>query len=395
MSAPLKGVKVVDFGQYIAAPGTSALLAGLGADVIKVEPIGGEASRKIGSFGDGMLRAHNRGKQAIALDLRNPQGGETAHRLVSGADVVVQNARPGAMDRMGLGAGQLRAVNPALVYASVSGFGRRGPSRQRAGLDIAAQAESGIMSLTGAAGGDPQRVGLAIVDAATSHALGQAVLAALFRRERTGEGAEIEISLLEVAIQLQAPNFAEYFATGNAPTRRGNGQATVAPAADLIRTSDGLMVLSAYTEEHWATLCRLIERTDLLTDRRFGTSETRVANRDQLLAELNAAFSERSTENSVRWLSDNGLVAGAVRDYQQVTEAADVVASGIFACEPDADGGEEIYVGLPYHFADWTPETSAPSPAVGEHTLAVLEQAGFDSEEIAALVAGDVVRDGS
>ncbi|MEV0084721.1 CoA transferase [Saccharopolyspora sp. NPDC050642] len=394
MSAPLKGVKVVDFGQYIAAPGAGALLAGLGADVIKVEPLGGESARNIGSFGDGMLRAYNRGKQAIALDLRHPLGRETGHRLASGADVVVQNMRPGAMERMGLGATQLRERNPALVYASVSGFGMHGPSRQRPGLDIAAQAESGIMSLTGAAGGDPQRVGLALVDAATSHALAQAILAALFRRERTGDGAEIEISLLEVAIHLQAPNFAEYFATGTIPTRRGNGQATVAPAADLIRTSDGFVVLSAYTDAHWATLCRLIERIDLLTDPRFETNEMRVANRRKLLQELGAALSARTTEDCVRWLSENGLVVGAVRNYEQVPEAADVVAAGIFARGRDADGGEETYVGLPYHFMGWTPETSAPPPALGEHSIAVLEQAGFSTDEVTALVARGIVRDG-
>lgn len=386
----LAGVKVVDFGQYIAAPAATAVLAELGADVIKVEPLIGDQARRIGVFGDAMIRAYNRGKRSVAIDLRDERGKELARRLVAQADVVVQNMRPGAMERLGFGAENVRTLNPRAIYASVTGFGSTGPSRARAGLDIAAQAESGIMSVTGEADGDPQRVGLPLVDAATADSLAQAILAALFRRERTGHGAEIEISLLEVAIHLQAANWEEYFGTGREPVRRGNGQPTVAPAADVIRTRDGHIVLSAYTAEHWATLCRLIQREDLLGDPRFSSNPVRVANRRELLALLEDALGRLSSEECVSWLSANGIVVGVVRGYEQVLESEDVEASGIF--RPDArkaEGGR--YVGLPYRIAGQSRSISEPPPELGEHSIVVLRQAGLIASEIDALIESGVV----
>ncbi|KXF50011.1 carnitine dehydratase [Rhodococcus sp. SC4] len=386
---PLAGVKVIDFGQYIAAPAATAVLAELGADVIKIEPPHGDQARRIGVFGDAMIRAYNRGKRSLAIDLRDKRGKTLALQLVSDADVVVQNMRPGALERLGLGAAAVREINPRAIYASVTGFGLRGPSRGRAGLDIAAQAESGIMSVTGEATGDPLRVGLPVVDASTADSLAQAILAALFRRERTGEGAEIEISLLEVAIHLQAANWEEYFGTGREPMRTGNGQPTVAPAADVIRTRDGHVVLSAYTTEHWDTLCRLIQREDLLTDPRFTSNPLRVQHRPELLEILGTALSRMSTEECVNWLSSNGIVVGAVRRYAQVLESEDVAASGIFRPARGAEGGR--YVGLPYRIGAQPGSPSEASPELGEHSVSVLRDAGLADGQINDLIDGGVV----
>lgn len=164
MNQPLDGVRVVDFGQFIAAPAATQILVDLGADVIKVEPVTGEAARTIGLYGEAILRTYNRGKRAVAVDLATPRGQQLAHRLVADADIVVQNLRPGVMERFGLGAAAVRAAHPQVIYATVSGFGLHGPSKQRAGLDIAAQAESGIMWVTGEADGEPQRVGFPVVE---------------------------------------------------------------------------------------------------------------------------------------------------------------------------------------------------------------------------------------
>ncbi|MFE7420336.1 CaiB/BaiF CoA transferase family protein [Rhodococcus sp. NPDC057529] len=386
----LAGITVVDFGQYIAAPAAAATFAELGADVIKIEPLNGDQARRIGVFGDAMIRACNRGKRSLAVDLRDPRGKDIARRLVAGADVVVQNMRPGAMERLGLGVEDVHALNPRAVYASVTGFGSHGPSRARAGLDIAAQAESGIMSVTGTADGDPLRVGLPLVDAATADSLSQAILAALFRRERTGRGAEIEISLLEVAIHLQAANWEEYFDTGREPIRRGNGQPTVAPAADVIGTRDGHIVLSAYTVEHWASLCRLIGREDLVHDPRFGSNPARVDHRAELLAILGDVFGRLTTQECVTWLSGNGIVAGAVRGYREVLESEDVGASGIFRLDPrKVEGGR--YVGLPYQIAGEPRSVSGPAPDLGEHTVSVLSDSGLTATEIDGLLAAGVV----
>ena len=383
---PLQGIKVIDFGQYIAAPAATAVLAELGAEVVKVEPLQGDQARRVGAFGDAMIRAYNRGKRSLAIDLRDERGRTLALQLVADADVVVQNMRPGAMERLGLGPEAVREVNPRAIYASVTGFGMHGPSRNRAGLDIAAQAEGGIMSVTGEADGDPLRVGLPVVDASTASSLAQAILAALFRRERTGEGAEIEISLLEVAIHLQAANWEEYLGTGREPMRMGNGQPTVAPAADVIRTVDGHIVLSAYTDEHWSTLCRLIDRTDLLFDPRFDSNPSRVRNRSTLLQILSDALSAMSTESCVKWLSDNGIVVGAVRGYAQVLESGDVHASGIFRTD-----GTGKYVGLPYSIGGLPHSVSDPAPELGEHSGVVLRDAGVDSAEIDVLIEAGIV----
>lgn len=201
----LEGVKVVDFGQFIAAPAATQILADMGADVIKVESAGGDAARALGVHGLAMVNAFNRGKRSIVLDLKSEEGRRAADELIGRADIVVQNLRPGAMERLGLGPEDVLARHPHVVYASISGFGSGGPSANRAGLDIAAQAESGIMHITGEAGREPQKVGAQIVDAATGHAVAAAVLGAYVQRLRTGKGEIIEASLLEVALHLQAP----------------------------------------------------------------------------------------------------------------------------------------------------------------------------------------------
>jgi len=264
-SRPLEGIKVADFGQFIAGPAVAMLLTELGASVIKVEPPEGDAVRGSGTFGAAMLRTHNRSKRSLAVDLRNPEGLAVAQRLVADSDVLIQNMRPGTMHRLGLGPEQAHALNPRIVYLSITAFGRDAPP-SRAGLDIAVQAESGIMSVTGERDGDPQRVGFTTVDAAASYAAVQAVLAALFRRERTGEGAIIDTSLLETALHLQAPHWVDYLTSGEEPMRCGNGQPSAAPAAELVSVKDGHIVVSAYTPAHWVRLCTTIGRPELATD---------------------------------------------------------------------------------------------------------------------------------
>ncbi|MBU2289018.1 MAG: CoA transferase, partial [Gammaproteobacteria bacterium] len=241
---PLQGIRVVELGNYIAGPGTAMALGDLGAEVLKIESLDGDAARTTGRFGLAMLRAYNRDKQSIALDLRQPRGLAVARRLIARADVLVQNLRPGAIEALGLGADTLRAEHPRLVHVSIAGFPAASPSRDRPGYDVAAQAESGLMSVTGEADGEPQRVGATIIDAASTQVAAQAILAALFRRERLGVGETIRVSLLEVALNLQLSNWADYFADGVEPRRNGNGQPTCAPAADLFNTRDGVVVVS-------------------------------------------------------------------------------------------------------------------------------------------------------
>jgi crotonobetainyl-CoA:carnitine CoA-transferase CaiB-like acyl-CoA transferase len=372
---PLDGVTVVDFGQYIAAPGASQILADLGADVIKVENPAGDQARSIGQYGESIMRAYNRGKKSVVIDLKSAQGLAHAKALIREADVVIQNLRPGAMDRLGLSAAVIRELNPQVVLAEVNGFGKNGPSRHRPGLDIAAQAESGIMSVTGEADREPQRVGFPVVDHATSYVVVMGILTGLFRRVRTGRGDHVEASLLDVALDLQCVNWAEYSDTGVPPTRQGNGQPTVAPAADVFTTSDGGVVVSAYTPDKFARLCEIAGTPELLSDPRFADNAGRVANRPVMLAALAPFFASISTEDAVERLTKVAIVSGAVRSYEQARVAADVVESGIF-CEATMPDGESYTIpGLPFRVGSSPRRTDGGHvPALGAHTEEVLSR---------------------
>ncbi|MFC6328625.1 CaiB/BaiF CoA transferase family protein [Alloalcanivorax gelatiniphagus] len=404
---PLAGIKVIEFGQFIAGPGATQILADLGAEVIKIESFNGDNSRRFGvsersGHRSGMFMAYNRGKKSVALDLRNAEGVAVARELALGADVVVQNSRVGVMESLGLDAASLRAEKPSLIHASISGFGTRGPSRERPGLDIAAQAESGMMSLTGEPGGTPLKTGFAVGDAATATAAANAILAALFRCARHGEGATIETSLLAVAVGLQAQIWAEYGCSGQLPQRAGNAQPLVAPAADLIQVRDGHIVISAYMEDHWQRLCRAIDQPELATDPRFATSNDRVANRPAMVAILTEALGGHGGEEARARLEAFGVVCGVVRNYEQVRASADVEAIGIFQRVHDGKGGEVDVPALPYTFvgtaavetvADPAPRASF-LPELGQHTLEVLEQAGFPAQRRQALLDAKVIATG-
>jgi crotonobetainyl-CoA:carnitine CoA-transferase CaiB-like acyl-CoA transferase len=387
---PLEGVRVADFGQFIAGPAVGQLLADMGATVVKVEPLAGDAARSAGAMGSAMIATHNRGKQSIAVDLRTPRGVEIGRRLVGSSDVVIQNMRPGAMERLGLGPEQACRLNPQLVYLSVTAFGADAPP-VRAGLDISAQAESGMMAVTGEADGEPQRVGFTVVDQATAYAGAVAVTAALFQRARTGEGAVIDTSLLEVAIHMQGAAWVHMFATGVEPTRKGNGYPSAAPAAEVVAVADGQIVLSAYTPEHWARLCEALGRPGMIADPRFSTNDARLANRAQMRAAISEALAGRGVADAVEFLSRNGIVAGTIRSYREVVDGPDAARLGSFPRTAGGAGAGYRYPAPPVHFGRDAPLVSAPAPSLGEHTAEVLAALGYAAEEIQELLSEKVV----
>ena len=390
-SLPLQGVRVIDLGQYIAGPGAAMALAELGASVVKVEPLTGDQARHIGPYGESMIRAYNRGKRSIALDLKNEAGREAALRLIARSDVVVQNLRPGVVDKLGLGPQAVRERFPRVIYLSVSGFGSRGPSRNRSGFDVAAQAESGLMSVTGEPDRLPQKVGVPIVDAAAADLGAQAVLAALYGRERSGVGETLETSLLEVAMHLQAATWCDYLGGAPEPTRIGDGQPNNAPAAEVVATRDGHIVLSAYADEHWARFCRVVGREELITDPRFSTNRLRVEHRPALREVLRECLSNLSSEECVALLGRNQIVAGAVRSYGQVLASMDIAASGIVVEAAATDGTHYRALGPPYRLGEALPAALPAAPACGEHSDAVLAEVGYSPEEIGALRRAGVV----
>lgn len=390
-AAPLSGVRVVDLGQYIAGPGAAMALADLGASVIKVEPLAGDQARHIGRYGESMIRAYNRGKRSIALDLKSDAGREAALRLIARSDVVIQNLRPGVVDKLGIGPRAVRERFPRVIYLSISGFGSRGPSRDRAGYDIAAQAESGLMSVTGEPDRPPQKVGVPIIDAAAAHLGAQSVLAALYGREKSGVGETLETSLLEVAMHLQATTWCDYLGGAPEPTRIGDGQPNNAPAAEVISTNDGHIVLSAYADEHWARLCRVMGREELVTDPRFCTNARRVEHRVALRAVLRECFSDMTSDECVTLLGRHQIVAGAVRTYGQVLASPDIEGSGILVEAKAVDGTHYRALGLPYRLGNAPHAILPAAPACGADTDAVLAEAGYNDTEIAELRRAGVV----
>lgn len=394
MSAlPLDGVTVADFGQFIAGPGVGQILAELGARVVKVEPVSGDAARAAGALGEAMIRTNNRDKLSLAVDLRHPDGQDVGRCLISGSDVVIENMRPGTMDRLGFGADQVSALNPRAVYLSITAFGRGSPA-SRAGLDIAAQAESGMMSVTGEAGGEPQRIGFTVVDGATAYAAANAVLAALFRRERTGRGLVIDTSLFEVAVHLQGAAWTAMFASGVEPTRKGNGYPTAAPAAEVITVGDGQIVLSAYLPAHWARLCAAIGRPELENDPRFATSDARVAHRAEMVAELSATLARYGNAEAVEFLSARGVVAGAIRSYRQVAESEDARRLGLFPWTQPGVGTGYRYPAAPYSFRGIDRPACRPAPELGEDSRVVLLRLGYATADVDRLADSGVIVDG-
>lgn len=372
--APLAGLRVIEFGQFIAVPAAAQTLADLGADVIKIEPQTGDAARAVGwtrdTFGP-MFTAYNRGKRSVVLDLRSPEGRANARALTQSADVVMQNMRPGAMEKAGLGADVLRAEFPRLIYGQVSGFGQSGPASVRPGFDIAAQAESGMMSLNGPRGGEPTRVGFTAVDVMAAHALATGVLAALVRRSVSGRGALVDVSLIDVAVEALANAWAEYRLTDQMPLRCGNGQPHTAPAADLIETADGMVVVSAYTQDHFPRLCAAIGRADMATDPRFKENAGRVAHRAALREELGKAMHHLSSDAVCELLTRAGVVVGAVRTMAEVKAGQAGVSADLFV-DVAAAGREAVRIpGLPLRL-DGAARRGGALPAIGEHTAEVL-----------------------
>lgn len=394
---PLDGVRVADFGQFIAGPAVGQILAEMGATVVKVEPLGGEAARAAGALGDAMVATNNRDKRGLALDLRHPDGLEIGRRLVARSDVVIQNMRPGVMDRLGLGPEQVLRENPSVIYLSITAFGADAPP-MRAGLDISAQAESGMMSVTGEAGGEPQRVGFSLVDQATAYTGAMTVLAALFRRERNagqnhgvGGGEIIDTSLLEVAIHMQGAAWVQMLTTGTEPRRKGNGYPSAAPAAEVVSLPGGQIVLSAYTPSHWARLCDALDRPEMITDPRFATNDARLANRESMRACIAEALGQRGPAEAVEFLSSHGIVAGSIRTYREVVDGPDAARLNSFPRTAPGFADGYRYAAPPYRFRGEDRPESQPAPRIGEHTVAVLSELGYGPSEVGRLLDEKIV----
>ncbi|CAG1770779.1 partial Acetyl-CoA:oxalate CoA-transferase, partial [uncultured bacterium] len=312
MTLPLRGVRVIDLSQVMAGPFCTLLLADLGADVIKVEPPGGDLSRSMG--GDRLrltgadrapFLALNRNKRSVVLDLKLPAARDRLLALLRDADVLVESFRPGVAERLGIAWGTVSDVNPRIVYTSISGFGQVGPWADRPGFDLIAQGMAGVMSVTGAPGGDPVKCGVPVSDLAAGLYAANGIQAALIARASTGRGQRVETSLFEAALGLSVWEATEFFATGEAPRPLGSAHRLSAPY-QAFRASDGYVTIAALTPSHWERLCMVIDRADLALDPRFATNADRMANRDALVVEIDRALAARSVADWVDRLLAEG-----------------------------------------------------------------------------------------
>jgi crotonobetainyl-CoA:carnitine CoA-transferase CaiB-like acyl-CoA transferase len=373
----LDGLRVLELTQVMAGPFCGQVLGDMGADVVKIEPREGDATRQ--SMGTQSFLAVNRNKRSVALDLKSPPHRAVFHRLARDADVVIENYRPGVAARLGAGWEQLSELNPRLVYASVSGFGQTGPYAQRPGYDLIAQGLSGVMSVTGEPDGDPVKCGIPIGDLSAGLFCAVAILSAVYARERTGRGQRIDTSLFEGALALSIWETAELWGTGQVPQALGSAHRVTAPYQAL-RTRDGHITVGGNNQRLWQRLCEAIGRTELTGDPRFATNDDRMANRPELAAELESALAARSTDEWVEALTEAGVPCGPIHDYRQVFEDPHTHAREM---EVRLDGVRML--GIPVKMSDTPGAIRRTAPAVGEHTLEVLREAGLSDEEIAAL----------
>jgi formyl-CoA transferase len=383
MSLPLDGVRVVDLTQVMAGPFCTLLLADLGADVIKVEPpgtgdlsrsMGGEALRMKGADNAPFL-ALNRNKRSVALDMKDGGDLEAFRALVRTADVLVENFRPGVTRRLGIDYETLSAANPRLVYASISGFGQTGPYADRPGFDLIAQAMSGILSVTGAPGGEAVKCGVPISDLAAGLYGAVGVLAALTARERSGRGQHVETSLFEAALGLSVWESTEYWATGETPRALGSAHRLNAPY-QAFRTGDGSLVLAALTPGQWNGLCAALERPHLAADARFATNDGRMAHLPELVREIEAALADGTTDAWVERLLEAGVPAAPLQNYAQVFADPHTAARRMVEEVEHPVEGTIRTLGFPLKMSGTPLRVRRPPPLLGEHNEEVLRDAG-------------------
>ncbi len=395
MAGPLTGIRVVEVGNYMAAPFCGMQLADLGAEVIKVEhPDGGDQVRQSAPLIDGEGSAFmrlNRNKRSLALDLKTSQGAEIFRKLVATADAVVENLRPGTMKDLGLDYETLRSINPGLVYVAASGWGQDGPLRDQPGMDIMAQARSGLMSITGTPGGDPVKVGVPVCDLVCALYGALAAVAALYARRVDGRGQFIDVSLLEAGVSLAIWEAGRFFATGEVPKPSGSAHQSAAPY-QAFRSADGWLTIGATTKFNWMALCRALGLEGLLDDDRYADASKRHRNRVALADTIESVTVARPTAHWLAVLGDVGVPCAPIQDFGQVFADPHLLARNFYWDAPHPTAGTVRQLGSPMRFSRTPVRRDAAGPLLGEDSAELLAELGYGPIDVRDLIETRVVK---
>ena len=392
---PLGGVRVLDLTRVLAGPFCSMILADMGAEVIKIEEPGkGDDTRSWPTFLGGestYFMSVNRGKLSITLDLKRPGAQDALRRLVKKSDVILENFRPGTMERLGFGYKALAKLNPRLIYCSISGFGESGPEASRAGYDLIVQAESGLMDITGFADGPPVKVGTSIADLVAGMSAAHGVTLALLARTRTRRGQKVEIGMLDAMAALLTYQAGIYFGSGQRPSRRGNAHPSIVPY-EVFKAQDAYLTLGVANNSLWERCCSALDRPDLAKDPRFDTVAKRVQQRDTLVPLLNEILGGRSADEWMKRFEAAGVPAGRIKTVPEVCESEHLKARGMIVPLTHPKAGEIRVMGVPIRLHGTPGAASVPPPLLGQHTDAVLKRVlGLDRKAIARLHAEGAV----
>lgn len=387
---PLSPFRVADLSRVLAGPYCTMQLADLGAEVIKVEAPGkGDDTRAWGPpFMEGesaYFLSINRSKKSLALNLKAPQGKEVLWKLLERCDVLVENFRPGALERLGFGYQEVSQRLPEMVYCSISGFGHSGPQSSLPGYDVLIQGESGLMSLTGEAGGPPFKVGASISDVTAGMAACQGILAALLQREQSHKGQHVDISMLDTSAALLTYQAGIYFATGSSPARRGNAHPTIVPYSTY-PCRDGTLIVAVGNDALFASFCGVLDRPDLCADSRFATAAGRVENRETLDALLEEVLKTRDRDAWISLLRQQGVPCGAVREVAEVCNSPQLKARGMLPSVDHPVAGSVGQVGSPLHLSGNPAPAMSPPPSLGQHSDEILTSLlGYTAQEVKGL----------